>query len=185
MESKYKLKKIGENYWFVHGVFFIGCSNKDMVNGDCKYKLNKSQIETLLVVDYYLDKLARKHCNINHDRKLDEEERYYKDYQKYDGFCMGYKACLENNSDKKFTLEDINKALSYGYHSAKDEEKGINSNGYGTRFLQSLEKEKNEWEVEIELEYQQTVSGLRLTDLPMIPKINSDGFVNILKLINN
>jgi len=32
-------------------------------------------------------------------------------------------------------IELLNNALSWGYHAAKDEEKGIKSSGYGTKFF--------------------------------------------------
>jgi hypothetical protein len=38
-----------------------------------------------------LEEAARKYANITHNRPLDEEERYYKDYQKHDGFIEGAK----------------------------------------------------------------------------------------------
>jgi len=63
-------------------------------------------------------------------------------------FTLGYNQALEDNKEKKYTEEDINKALVYGYHTAKDEEKGIRSSGYATRFFQSIQP-KTEWEVEI------------------------------------
>lgn len=48
MDLKYKLKKIGDNFWLVHGVIFIACSNKEMVFGDLKYHLDLSKIKELL-----------------------------------------------------------------------------------------------------------------------------------------
>lgn len=39
-----------------------------------------------------LEEAARKYANIIHNRPLDDEERYYKDYQKYDGFIAGAKS---------------------------------------------------------------------------------------------
>lgn len=33
---------------------------------------------------------ARDFCNIKHDLMIDDEERYYKDFQKYDGFKAGF-----------------------------------------------------------------------------------------------
>jgi hypothetical protein len=36
-----------------------------------------------------IEQAARSYANITHNRPLDEEERYYKDYQKYDGFLAG------------------------------------------------------------------------------------------------
>jgi hypothetical protein len=55
-----------------------------------------------------IEKLARQHCNIKEDLIIDEEERYYKDFQKYDGYVEGYSQCQKDN---KYTEEDIVKAF--------------------------------------------------------------------------
>ena len=68
--------------------------------------------------------------------------------QRVIGYVLGYNQSLEDNKEKKYTEEDVHKALSWGYHAAKDEERGIKSIGYGTRFIQSLQP-KTEWEIEI------------------------------------
>lgn len=65
----------------------------------------------------------------------------------YYSFVKGYTQALEDNKKKKYTEEDISKALSWGYHTAKDEANGIRSLGYGTRFIQSLQP-KTSWQVE-------------------------------------
>jgi hypothetical protein len=43
----------------------------------------------------FIDQAARECANITHSRPLDEEERYYKDYQKYDGFVAGARWMME------------------------------------------------------------------------------------------
>ena len=43
------------------------------------------------ISDDEIEKEARKLANIEHNRPLDTEERYYKDYQKYDGIVIGMK----------------------------------------------------------------------------------------------
>lgn len=43
------------------------------------------------ISDEEIEKEARKLANIEHNRPLDSEERYYKDYQKYDGIVIGMK----------------------------------------------------------------------------------------------
>ena len=60
-------------------------------------------------------------------------------YQKYlsEAFIEGFNVA----DSTKYSLEELNKALSYGYHTAKDEIKGIPSAGYGTRFLESLKQD--------------------------------------------
>lgn len=84
-------------------------------------------------------------------------------------FKVGYNKCSQNNYENKFTQKDIEEALTYGYHAAKDEAKGIPSSGYMTRFLESKNKEKNEWNLEVELDGNGYL------------KIN-EGYVNILKI---
>ena len=46
--------------------------------------------------DEEIEKEARLYCNIKESLVLDEKERYYKDFQKYDGF----KACAKWMRDK-------------------------------------------------------------------------------------
>ena len=46
--------------------------------------------------DEEVEKEARLYCNIKESLVIDEEERYYKDFQKYDGF----KACAKWMRDK-------------------------------------------------------------------------------------
>ena len=43
----------------------------------------------------FIEEAARKYANITHNRPLDEEERYYRNYQKYDGFVDGAKWMME------------------------------------------------------------------------------------------
>ena len=62
-----------------------------------------------------IEVLAKRHCNIKEDLIIDEEERYYKDFQKYDGYVEGYTKCQEDNKDKKYTEEDMINASKYGY----------------------------------------------------------------------
>jgi len=57
-----------------------------------------------------LEEAARKYANIIHNRPLDDEERYYKDYQKYDGFIAGAKWQQEQDSGKD-TADYIDKNL--------------------------------------------------------------------------
>ena len=46
--------------------------------------------------DEEIEQEARLYCNIKESLVIDEEERYYKDFQKYDGF----KACAKWMRDK-------------------------------------------------------------------------------------
>lgn len=84
-------------------------------------------------------------------------------------FKAGYEKSNRDNYENKFTLKDIEEAFTYGYLAAKDETKGIPSSGYMTRFLESKNKEKNEWNIEVELDK----NGQLKT---------KEGYVNILKI---
>ncbi len=46
------------------------------------------------------------------------------------------KPMVKETWSKTELTELLNEALSYGYHTAKDEEKGIRSAGYADRFLE-------------------------------------------------
>ena len=46
-------------------------------------------------LELFIEEAARKYANITHNRPLDDEERYYNDYQKYDGFIEGAKWMME------------------------------------------------------------------------------------------
>ena len=59
-----------------------------------------------------IERLAKQLCNIPIDLVIDEEERYYKNLEKYDGIIQGYTQCQKDNADKKYTEEDLRKAIS-------------------------------------------------------------------------
>ena len=50
-----------------------------------------------LIPKQKIEEAARSHCNIKQDLIIDEEERYYKDFKKYDGF----------NAGVDFTLKEV------------------------------------------------------------------------------
>ena len=52
-----------------------------------------------------IEQLAKELCNIPIGLVIDEEERYYKNFQKYDGIILGYTKCQENMAN------DINRKL--------------------------------------------------------------------------
>ena len=43
-----------------------------------------------------IEQLAKQLCNIPIDLVINEEERYYKNFQKYDGIIQGYTQCQED-----------------------------------------------------------------------------------------
>jgi hypothetical protein len=75
----------------------------------------------------------------------DEVEGLVKEWNDKGEFTSPYsfKAGYNKAKEKyKYTEKDLSKALSYGYHTAKDEAKGIPSSGYFTRFIQYLQQPK-------------------------------------------
>jgi hypothetical protein len=44
----------------------------------------------------------------------------------------------ENLETRLYTKKEVDDALSFGYHTAKDEANGGQSSGYGTRFFESI-----------------------------------------------
>ena len=61
-----------------------------------------------------IEQLAKQLCNIPIDLVIDEEERYYKNLQKYDGIILGYTQCQEDTAAKFTQLKEaINKHTWY------------------------------------------------------------------------
>ena len=58
-----------------------------------------------------IEQLAKQLCNIPIDLVIDEEERYYKNLDKYDGIIQGYTQCQKDMADKKYTEEDLHNLL--------------------------------------------------------------------------
>jgi hypothetical protein len=134
-----------------------------------KAKLNKVENGWVLTVDntiYATDenskelvykKLSLKNCQaIERGYDLDElaKENYHKFWSVVDesemldhtfGYVEGFQKALELMGDKKFSKEDVEKAIEFGhktYHSWKDRNE--------EKFIQSLQQ--TEWDVEIVME---------------------------------
>lgn len=63
-------------------------SHWDAIQGKPKKEPSEPSTE---ISDEEIERLARNLANIQHDRPIDEEERYYKNYQLYDGIVLGLK----------------------------------------------------------------------------------------------
>lgn len=114
------------------------------------------------------------------------------------GVWFGYAQALKDNSDKKFTLQDIKKAyIQGGFDSnsmAKRLHKDIKSYLSAEEYLESLNKEQTEWDVEVEMEKDNyVVSGGLIPDGEIggkglethwsyKPKVNQEGYINILNI---
>ena len=51
-----------------------------------------------------IEQLAKQLCGIPIDLFIDEEERYYKNLQKYDGIILGYTQCQANMANYIFKV---------------------------------------------------------------------------------
>ena len=88
------------------------------------------------------------------------------DYQEFDfsSFKLGFKNAIELLGDKKFSEEDVKKAIEFGmksYHSRKIRNEDD--------FIQSLQQ--TEWDVEIEMWFH----GTRHKKGEWIPKLDAEG----------
>jgi hypothetical protein len=67
-----------------------------------------------------IERLAKQLCNIPIDLVIDEEERYYKNLEKYDGIIQGYTQCQEDMAKEfekdgaKLFKSEIRRAYMYG-----------------------------------------------------------------------
>lgn len=95
-----------------------------------------------------------------------------------DGVKYGFQKALEFLSDKMFTLEDMEKSWSAGYHRKVDELHG-NQLRYFEDCIQSLSK-PNSWEVELEMEDKIALAGN--TVIGKEPKL-SNGKIKIVKVL--
>jgi hypothetical protein len=83
-----------------------------------------------------IEQLAKQLCNIPIDLVINEEERYYKNFQKYDGIIQGYIQCQKDMVDKKYTEVDLENAFNSGKgYGVPDNIKDFNS------FINSLNKQ--------------------------------------------
>jgi hypothetical protein len=85
-----------------------------------------------------IEQLAKQLCNIPIDLVIDEEERYYKNFQKFDGIVLGYTQCQEDMADKKYTEEDMIDAIIYGSSLTTS-----NIKLYAHNYINSLNKQDN------------------------------------------
>jgi len=60
-----------------------------------------------------IERLAKQLCNIPIDLVIDEEERYYKNLEKYDGIIQGYTQCQNDMADKIVKLEEKLKLIEH------------------------------------------------------------------------
>lgn len=172
----------------------IACNNpysdSGVKNGNKLLEINNEELKYHLKNYKGIDKeiLSGLCCydERNPDRVIDDEA--IKDYKEsiskgkcYCDNCFYGRTKLAEqiikNYDKKFTLEDMEKC----FYDAKVSLKFGSFEEY-KKYISWDEDRRTEWDIEIEMEYQKTESGLRKTDLPMIPKKDEQGYIKIIKI---
>jgi hypothetical protein len=91
-------------------------------NGYLKKLTNKTNMKS----KEEIEQLAKQLCNIPIDLVIDEEERYYKNLDKYDGIIQGYTQCQKDML--KILQEEIKKAFMHGQVNAQMMEIGLERN---------------------------------------------------------
>lgn len=70
-----------------------------------------------------IEQLAKQLCNIPIDLVIDEEERYYKNLEKYDGIIQGYTQCQQDMTE--FIRAEICRAFIHGQGNGQMMEVGL------------------------------------------------------------
>ena len=161
----------GDAHYYVYKPMSIVAVTKRISGLTTLPLLDKNQIEILLgTVD--VKGLASKWALDNADKTMETNSSLNK------GFIGGYNKCLQDNADKKFTLEDMRKCFEASRETVPHPDW---DKIYDTfeEYINSL-KEKTEWEVEIELHSE--VDALVLYEDRGKPIVNEQGYINILNI---
>lgn len=75
-------------------------------------------------------------------------EHYGSDYNQNVAYVKGYKECLEDNKHKRFTWEDMYKAILFGRNIPKPKSEDDEYWEYEKNFIESLAQPKDTWECE-------------------------------------
>lgn len=157
-----------------------------------KYKLSLKNCQAI-EHGYDLDELAEKEFPLDYDIPLFETlgitEKSHKSIligMLQGTLQKGFQTAMELMSDKKFSEEDISKAIDFGVH-VEAGNIDIDYKRYGTKenqFIQSLQQ-PNEIEVEIEMGQMRLNSdGVKIGFPDMkLPKLDSDGCLILKRVV--
>jgi hypothetical protein len=179
MKQEYTLHKLPEG--------FIVTSDEEIKTGDFQLRLDTGKISKFEDINNSKDGFIRKKVIAQQHQidfsVLSEKEQkeigYFnieklaeftgKNYQHldgdvindhpeyYSGFFDGFQKTQELLSDRRFTLEEVEKAIKFGQLSEKEscnklfEKRGLVKTEITNQFIQSLSKKS--WKIEIEMEY--------------------------------
>lgn len=152
---KAKLIKDHTDYHLVDNKhFIIGTTDKRMLSCTDKHKLSLKNCQAI-ERGYDLRELAKKYTSISS--------------VEFDAFEVGFQKALELMGDKKFSEEDVRKAMDLNRKSLWTQDESI----------QSLQQ--TEWDVEIKMAYQGIEENGKIKESYM-PKLDTEGCL-ILKRI--
>jgi chromosome segregation ATPase len=135
-----------------------------------EYANQKNSLKTLQE-HQTVDKLAREYANIKHDRPIDYEERYFKDYQKYDGFIAGY-----NSRQSEVTeLKEVLRLSEANY---------VGKNAELTKEIEELKYEKESLKQSI-YSYRQDIEKLNVGIKEAVEAFEGEGVLNTTWLLNH
>ncbi len=178
-----KLIKVDDIYTLMDGDKMIASSDSDFQTDYEVMKLSKENCNEIFgVVD------INKWANEKVDNRFNETDGYHK-FVYVDGIVDGFNKAMELNKDKLFTLEDMRKAIAFGWDYeglTKDEmleRYNFNleyNNSYSEdtdKFIQSLQQPT---EIEVEIEQVLTQSSIE-GDAIWKYKLDENGCVILIK----
>jgi hypothetical protein len=127
---------------------------------------------------YDLNELVQsKYPNVyNEDYEYDSESEMLRDEYKSRGFYEGAKAILEILGDKKFTKDDVKKAINEArFCSVTDEFGSIRFHNEDDKIIQSLQQTKWDVEIEMESDLENYHKKEYNAECPKKPKLDTDG----------
>jgi len=183
MKEKMKLIKHGHSYALLRNDKLIAFAHpEDFTNDNVIGTLSLKNCQTI-ERGYDLDELAKEHLGNPTEEELNKVSEF--GYALYNSnlleFKKGFQKALEIIGDKKFSEEDMEKAIvTAWYKGAENSYKGIAlvSDKDAEDIIQSLQQ--NEWEVEVDITSEFT--GVGQNGMHTFPKLDEDGCL-ILKRI--
>ncbi len=96
-------------------------------------------------------------------------------------YVAGYLQSLQDNSEKKFTLDNLKEVIAEAWNSSEDNEDNELFTHAIDRIIQSISKEQTEWDVNVEPEMDKNWDGVG--EPKFNPKVNDKGYITITKIL--
>jgi hypothetical protein len=172
---KAKLIKVENTFYLKQGETILATSSIPNLSASIRYSLSKQNCDEIFgVVD--VENLAFEHSNDLGGRC---SNRAYK------SFKSGFNKAMELNKDKVFTLEDINRAIRFGFDvgfCSNSDNKLKRLDLSEDEFIQSLQQPT---EIDVEIVMETISDGLDEMAQPQYakePKLDSEGCLILKKI---